>query len=127
MQTPSPLSRPLLHVANDELHATEQTLAYDAASAHTRIPNVDNQRPTGTLVPRGHLDLQGAPGAMAHDPKRQLLYVSVGMKSSVAVLAIDPVDGQLRLRSSASIPSPVYLTTDRQGRYLLMAYFTAGK
>lgn len=111
----------------DPAPAAGRTMVYVSATGDNRIVIMELDPQAGTLSPRGQFELSGAPSAMAADPSRQVLYVSVGMKNYVAALAIDPTDGKLSLRGITPITNPVYLTTDRQARWLLMAYYTAGK
>lgn len=108
--------------------AAERTMVYISASGDNRVMIFELNAQSGALEPRGQLDLEGAPGAMTNDPKRQVLYVGVRTKNSVAALAINPLDGQLKpLGMSPVADNPVYLATDKQGRYLLTAYYGAAK
>lgn len=127
MQTLIALGSLLSLFVGSGISAADRTMVYVSATGDNRIVIMEIDPQTGTLAPRGQFDLQGAPGAMATNPKRQVLYVSLAMKSNVTTLAIDREDGQLRLRGTTPIVNPVYLTTDRQGRYLLLAYYSAGK
>jgi 6-phosphogluconolactonase len=65
---------------------------------------------------------------MTNGSRRQVLYVGVRSKNSVATLAIDPRNGQLKqLGMTPVADNPVYLATDKQGNYLLTAYYGAAK
>lgn len=108
--------------------AAERTMVYISASKDNRILLFELNPQSGALESRGQHELEGAPGAMANDPKRKVLYVGVRSKNSVAALAINPQDGQLKPLGMTSVAdNPVYLATDKQGRYLLTAYYGAAK
>lgn len=108
--------------------AAERTMVYISAGGDNRIELFELNAATGQLESRGKLDLEGAPGAMTNDPKRQVLYAGVRSKNSVATLAINQRDGQLKLLGMTTVAdNPVYLATDRAGRFLLTAYYGAAK
>lgn len=92
----------------------------------------DNQIQTFELEasPRivGKLDLPGAPGAMTFDAKHGKLYVAVRSKHSVAAFSVGRPGASLKLLGMTSVvDNPVYLATDKEGRYLLTAYYGAAK
>ncbi len=110
------------------VNAAERTLVYVSAGGDNRVAILELNPQSGALTPRGQLDMEGGPGAMANDPKRRVLYVGVRSKNSVAALAINPQDGMLKPLGMTSVAdNPVYLATDKQGRHLLTAYYGAAK
>jgi 6-phosphogluconolactonase len=104
--------------------AVERMFVYISASGDNRIQIFEV---ADALEPRGQVDLEGAPGAMTMDPKRRMLYVAVRTKNSVAAFEIGDSAQLKSLGMTPVADNPVYLATDKQGRYLLTAYYTAGK
>ena len=83
---------------------------------------------------RGALDLQedfalaGGPSPLARDPAQQFLYVGLRASHRLATLRIEPKTGRLSLLGTIPLESdPCYLSVDRSGRYLLSAYYGAGR
>jgi 6-phosphogluconolactonase len=68
-------------------------------------------------------------GPLAISPNRRLLYASLRAEPySVATLAIDPINGRLRLLSIAPLPDNMcYLSVDKTGRFLLGASYGGDK
>lgn len=83
---------------------------------------------SGALTPAGELQLEGAPGSLAIDPKHKFLYAAVRSKGTVQTLAIDRQTGGLSPQGTAPVvDNPVYLMVDRGGKYLLTSYYGAAK
>jgi 6-phosphogluconolactonase len=84
----------------------------------------------GKLTPVEAVAVEGAPGALAIDPRKQLLFASLRNTSTLASFRLDPVTGKLKLLSTAPLPqgeNAAFVATDRTGRWLLSASYAAGK
>lgn len=105
--------------------AAERTFVLISAGGDNQIQTFELDA-SPTLVRK--LDLPGAPGAMTFDAKRNRLYVAVRSKNSVAAFAVEQPGAKLKLLGMTTvIDNPVYLATDKEGRYLLTAYYGAAK
>ncbi len=83
---------------------------------------------SGKLTHQHDVAVSSAPGPLAVDPKRQFLFAGLRNPSSISSFRIDPKTAWLSLIGAVSVDdSPAYIATDRTGRYLLSAYYSAGK
>ena len=75
----------------------------------------------------GSLDLPGAPGSLAIDPKRTHLYAAVRSGKQFVTLTIDPATGALSdpVFSPAGIDA-AYVQVDETGEWLLGASYSEG-
>jgi 6-phosphogluconolactonase len=84
----------------------------------------------GKLTPVDLVAVEGAPGALGVDPKKQFLFASLRTTNSLASYRIDPATGKLKPLSTAALPkgeNAAFVGTDRTGRWLLSASYAAGK
>ena len=84
----------------------------------------------GKLTDVETLAVEGTPGALAVNPRKQTLVASLRSTSALASFRIDPVTGKLKHRSTAALPkgeNAAFVGTDRTGRWLLSASYAAGK
>src|SRR2546423_5458348 len=84
----------------------------------------------GKLTAVEAITVEGAPGALAVDPKKKFLYASLRSNSTLASFRIDPASGKLRLLNTAGLPkgeNAAFVATDRTRRWLLSASYSAGK
>jgi 6-phosphogluconolactonase len=84
----------------------------------------------GNLTAVETVAVDGSPGSLAVDPKRQFLFASLRSTSKLASFRIDPATGKLKLLGTATLPpneNAVYVSTDRTGQSLLSASYAAGK
>ena len=82
----------------------------------------------GSLTLIGKQDVEGGPGCMNLDPSRKFLYVCQRGKKALTSFKINRKTGQIILLNSVpAVDNPVYNATDKTGKYLLTAYYAAGK
>ena len=79
---------------------------------------------TGALTARDRVAVEGGPAAMAINPDRSVVYVGRRGVQDIASFQVDQGTGGLSFIGAASLQGePVHLATDRQGRYVLSAYY----
>ena len=79
---------------------------------------------TGKLTPEAEVPAAGGPSASAISPDRKALYVGHRNTKEISSFRIDPGTGGLTQIGRVSLPdSPTFLSTDRNGRFLLSAYY----
>ncbi len=79
---------------------------------------------TGKLTPKGEVPVAGGPSASAISPDRKTLYVGHRNSSEISSYRIDPNTGGLTQIGRVSLEaSPTFLSTDRNGRFLLSAFY----
>ncbi len=84
----------------------------------------------GQLMPVATEAVAGAPGALAVDPRQRFLFASLRSTNTLASFRLDPATGRLTLLGTVPLPpreDAVFLSTDRTGRWLLSASYSAGK
>ena len=113
------------------LHASPieaKSFAYISLAGENRIAIYNFDEQTGELTPTGDIKLSGGPGALAVSPSRQFLFASIRSVGNLASFRIDPANGALTLISEvAAGADPAYVMPDKQGRFLLSAFYFAGK
>ena len=101
---------------------------YVSASDDDRILIFKQDPETGSLESSDVVEAPGRPAPMAADPDRNFLYVARRDANELSSYRIDRESGSLALIGTASLESdPNYLSTDRTGRWLLSAYYVAGR
>ena len=71
--------------------------------------------------------VSGAPGPLTQSPDGLRLYAARRSIRELSSFGIDPSDGQLEHLGAVDLASdPCFISTDRAGRFLLAAYYTAG-
>ena len=79
---------------------------------------------TGALTAQGQASVEGGPAAMTINPDRNTIYVGRRGLQDIASFRVDQNDGSLSLIGTASLQGePVHLSTDRQGKFVLSAYY----
>ena len=84
----------------------------------------------GQLMPVAAEAVAGTPGALAVDPQQRFLFASLRSTNSLASFRLDPATGRLTLLGTTPLPAredAVFVSTDRTGRWLLSASYSAGK
>jgi len=82
----------------------------------------------GTLTLVDSLPVEGGPGALAFHPTLPVLFASIRSVGNLASFRIDPSTGKLvKINEVAAGADPAYVTVDASGKYLLSAYYRAGK
>ena len=81
----------------------------------------------GQLRQRQVVAAAGGPSALASAPDGKTLYCSLRASNELAAFRLEP-DGGLRLLGKRQLDADsCYLATDKSGRFLLSAYYRAGK
>ena len=79
---------------------------------------------TGKLTPNGEVSAAGGPSASVISPDRKVFYVGHRSSKEISSFGINPNTGGLTLIGRVPVPdSPTYLSPDRNGRFLLSAYY----
>ena len=79
---------------------------------------------TGTLAWQEDVAVDGGPAPLAIDPGKNFLYVGRRGSQEISSYRIDRNTGGLSLIGTAPLQGePVYLATDRTGRFVLSAYY----
>lgn len=82
---------------------------------------------SGSLTPESEVAAAGGPSASAISPDRKTFYVGHRNSQEMSSYRIDQDTGGLTAIGKVSLPaSPTYLATDRNGRFMLSAYYQAG-
>ena len=85
---------------------------------------------TGQLEWQEDVAVEGGPAPLAIAPDKDVLYVGRRDSQEIASYRIDPGSGRISLIGAAPLQGePVYVATDRTGRFVLSAYYyqsTAG-
>lgn len=107
-----------------------ETFVYVSMAPEQKVQVFRLDSDDGKLTLVEAVALEGAPGALAVDPDKKYLFASVRGNSTLASFRIDPVTGKLKPLSTAALPkgeNAAFVATDRTGRFLLSASYSAGK
>ena len=104
------------------------TNVYITLSEEDRV-SVYNMDSTGQLEKTQDINVNGRPAPLAMDPAARFVYV--GSRNSCEVSSFEVIrnrGGALQFINKVPLESdPCYLSTDRSGKFLLSAYYAAGK
>ena len=101
---------------------------YVTASADDRILIFRQDPVSGALEKLDEVEAKGRPAPLATDPGKQFLYVARRDVNKLSSYRIDRETGALTLLGDADLESdPNFLATDRTGRWMLSAYYIAGR
>ena len=79
---------------------------------------------TGKLTPKGEVPISDGPSPLAINPDRKVLYVGHRNVPAITSLRIDQQTGRLtKIGTVSPEAAPTFLSTDRNGRYLLSSYY----
>ena len=79
---------------------------------------------TGKLTPKGELPVAGGPSSSAISPDRKTFYLGHRNSNELSSYRIDPDSGGLTQIGRVSLEaSPTFLSTDRNGRFMLSSYY----
>jgi 6-phosphogluconolactonase len=82
----------------------------------------------GELVFNGELNLTGTPGSLCADPSQKRIYAALRDINSVASLRIERRSGNLiHLKDTPVADNPVYISTDKKGKYLFFTSYNGNK
>ncbi|MDE2887181.1 MAG: lactonase family protein [Gemmatimonadota bacterium] len=101
--------------------------AYITVSSEDRILKYRMDPGTGDLDFEYSIPAEGAPGPLAVDPDRGYLYLSRRGVREISAYSVDSGTGGLTPLGSVSVEADAcYLSTDRNGRFLLSASYGGG-
>lgn len=100
---------------------------YVSVSSEDRV-NVFSMDPeTGVLDTHAVVAVGSGPTAMCVDPQQRFLYVALRGNRQAAAFRIDRASGRLAPLGTAPLEAePIYISTDRTGRFLFTSYYRAG-
>ena len=89
-----------------------------------RIAIFTQDAATGALTRQEDVAVEGGPAPMALSPDRRVLHVGRRGVQQLSSFAVDPRTGGLSLIRTVPLQGePVYVATDRSGRFVLSAYY----
>ena len=101
--------------------------AYVTVSSEDRILKYRMDPDTGDLDFECSIHAEGGPGPLAVGPNRDCLYLSRRAAREISTYAIDSITGDVTPIGSVSVEADAcYLSTDRNGRFLLSASYGGG-
>ena len=81
---------------------------------------------TGKLTPQAEVSVPGGPFTMAISPNRNFLYAGCRDTPQLSSFQINQSSGGLTQNGTVPVEGwPVYVATDRKGKYVLSAYYQA--
>jgi 6-phosphogluconolactonase len=109
--------------------ASAETVVYVSVAADKKIAVYVMDPKTGALVHRDDAKVEaGEPGALATDPQKRFLFAAIRSTGKLSAFRIDPKTGKLtHLNTVDAGPDPAHISTDKEGRFLLCAYYVAAK
>jgi 6-phosphogluconolactonase len=116
--------------ASFTMNATAGTFVYVSMAPEEKIQIFRLNAADGSLAPIDTVAVTGTPGALAIEPRKQVLFASLRTSFLLASFRLDPVTGKLTLLNTAPLPkgeNAAYVGTDRSGRWLLSASYLGGK
>ncbi len=104
------------------------TFAYVSLAKDKKISVYQVDTTTGALTHVADTACEGEPGALVATPTRISLFASLRPEGKLVAFRIDPIAGTLKFVNTVEAgPDPAHLSTDKAGRFLLAAYYVAGK
>jgi len=104
------------------------TFAYVSLAKDRKIAVYKVEPATGALTHIADAPCEGEPGALVANPAKTGLFASLRPEGKLVAFRIDPRAGTLtHLNTVEAGPDPAQLSTDKEGRFLLSAYYVAGK
>jgi len=97
---------------------------YDALQGDNKISVLTIEPQTGKLIPQTEISVPGGPFTMAISPDRKFLYAGCRAVPQLYSFQIDQANGGLTQNGKLSLETwPVYVNTDRKGKFVLSAYY----
>jgi 6-phosphogluconolactonase (cycloisomerase 2 family) len=104
------------------------TFAYVSLAKDRKIAVYRIEPATGVLMHLADAPCEGEPAALVANPARTSLFASLRPEGKLVAFRIDPRAGTLmHVNTIEAGPDPAHLSTDKDGRFLLAAYYVAGK
>ena len=99
-------------------------LMYVSFQDDDRIAIFTQDPATGALSRKEDVAVEGGPAPMTLGPDKRVLHVGRRRSQQLSSFAVDPRTGGLSLIGTVPLQGePVYVATDRSGRYVLSAYY----
>ena len=104
------------------------TYVYVAAQDDNKLSIFTMDEASGALTIAGEEPVSGGPSLLAISPDRRTLYAGHREIPEITSHSIDQQTGELSQTGSVTPPGqPAFLSTDRNGRFLLSSYYADGK
>jgi len=104
------------------------TFAYVSLAKDRKIAIYKVEPATGALTHITDAPCEGEPGALVANPAKTGLFASLRPEGKLVAFRINPQSRSLtHLNTIDAGPDPAHLSTDKEGRFLLAAYYVAGK
>lgn len=120
----------LLVLSSLAMTARADTFVYVSKAPEQEIRILRRTKDDSALKPVATLKVDGAPGSLTTDPARRYLFASLRSNQQLASFRIDKASGEISFLSSVSLPegeNAAFVATDRTGRWLISASYSAGK
>ena len=105
-----------------------QTHLYLSIAGENRIAIFTFDVNNGSIELQDNVEVSGSPGPLTRSPCGNYLYAGLRSSREIATYQIDEKSKQLTLLSTIQLDADTcYIATDKTGRYLLSAYYGAGK
>ena len=106
----------------------KQTVLLVSLTGDEQIKLYDLDAKSGALYLRAVSNAHGPSGALCLHPNGRVLYDAHVLSTTLASFRLDAVSGELTLinKVDTGVEVPAHLITDRNGRFLLTAYYTGG-
>ena len=99
-------------------------LLYVALQGDDKISVLTIDSQTGKLTPQAEVSVPGGPFTMAISPDRKFLYAGSRDTPQLSSFQINQANGGLTQHGTVSLDAwPVYINTDRKGKFVLSAYY----
>lgn len=108
--------------------ADANSYVYVSVAGKEQIAIYQMDEQSGALTHQEDVSVGGAPGAMDVGPLGQSLFVSLRSSGGLAGFRIDAASGKLSPINETKVAgSAAYVKVDHSGKFLLSAYYSAGK
>jgi len=103
------------------------TFAYVSLARDKKIAVYKVDVTTGALAHVADTACEGEPGALVANPARTFFFASLRPEGQLVAFRIDSLGTLKHVNTVEAGPDPAQLSTDKEGRFLLAAYYVAGK
>ena len=105
-----------------------QTHLYLSIAGENRLAIYLFDNSNGKIEFQENVDVTGSPGPLTLSPCGNYLYAGLRSSKEIATFSIDEKTKQLTLQSTINLDADTcYIATDNSGKFLLSAYYGAGK
>ncbi len=99
-----------------------KSFLYLSLQEDDRVVIFQIHRESGRLEEQGSLQVEGSPACLTLHPNGRNMYVAQRSARTISSLQVDRETGMLKILNTIPSHNPVYLSTDRSGRFLLAAF-----